>query len=224
MGLDWGAFVLPFDVMGITTSRYVRKTMSKVRKSDVYYRYNLPAEVTVQIDSREQYPLLFPEMVKIAHPERSYLMLPIQVLTQKTKLDCGDYMLKEYPKDCIIERKASQLEIFKNLEDHLDRIRQAKAFRRLSGACKHPTLMIEASAAELLSVSPRIKNPEVVAHRLSLAIARYNFNVIFAPWKSRSSAVRRKVGTLLVHLMLGYALQSAFDVPPVLLEDESAEG
>ena len=193
--------------------------MSKVRKTDVYYRYNIPAEVTVEVDSMEQYPILFPDMVKIAHPERSYLTLPIQVGTERIRLDAGDYRLKEYPKDCIIERKASQLEIFKNLEDHLDRIRQAKAFRRLSGACKHPTLLCEASASELLSVSSRVKNPEVVAHRLSLAIARYNFNVIFAPWKSRSSAVRRKVGTLLVHLMLGYALQSAFEVPPVLLDE-----
>ena len=203
--------------------------MSKIRKTDIYLRYDIPTPITVQIDTREKYPLLFPDIVKIANPERSYLMLPIQVVTQHIKLDSGDYRLKEYPTDCIIERKASQLEIFKNLTESHDRIRQAKAFRRLSGACKHPLLLIEASAGELLSNNSKstnsrlgvtIKNPEIVPHRLSLAIAKYGFNVMFLPWKSRCSTTRRKVGTLLVHLMLGYALSSKFDVPPVLLEEE----
>ena len=194
--------------------------MSKIRKTDVYYRYGIPSAVTVLTDSREQFPILFPDTVKIAHPERSFLMLPIQVKTQKVKLDAGDYTLKGYEKYCIFERKASQLEIYNNLEDSLDRIRQAKAFRRLSGACRDPYLLIEASAGELLSNNPRIKNPEIVPHRLSLAIAKYGFNVIFLPWKSRNPATRRKVGTLMVHIMLGYALQEKFDVPPCLLPAE----
>jgi hypothetical protein len=194
--------------------------MAKIRKTDIYLRYDIPALITVQVDTREQYPLLFPDIVKIANPERSYLMLPIQVVTQKIKLDSGDYRLKEYPTDCIIERKASQLEIFKNLTESHDRIRQAKAFRRLSGACKYPLLLIEASAGELLSPNKIVKNPEIVPHRLSLAIAKYGFNVMFLPWKSRCATTRRKVGTLLIHLMLGYALGSKFDVPPVLLEDK----
>ena len=194
--------------------------MSKIRKTDIYLRYDIPTLITVQIDTREKYPLLFPDIVKIANPERSYLMLPIQVVTQHIKLDSGDYRLKEYPTDCIIERKASQLEIFKNLTESHDRIRQAKAFRRLSGACKYPFLLIEASAGELLSTNKFVRNPEVVPHRLSLAIAKYGFNVMFLPWKSRCATTRRKVGTLLVHLMLGYALSSKFDVPPVLLEED----
>lgn len=194
--------------------------MAKIRKTDIYLRYGIPTLITVQVDTREQYPLLFPDIVKIANPERSYLMLPIQVATQHIKLDSGDYRLKEFPTDCIIERKASQLEIFKNLTESHDRIRQAKAFRRLSGACKHPLLLIEASAGELLSANKIVKNPEIVPHRLSLAIAKYGFNVMFLPWKSRCATTRRKVGTLLIHLMLGYALSSKFEVPPLLLEEE----
>ncbi len=100
-------------VTGIITLQYVGGNMAKIRKTDIYLRYAIPTLVTVQIDTREKYPLLFPDIVKIANPERSYLMLPIQVVTQHIKLDSGDYRLKEYPTDCIIERKASQLEIFK---------------------------------------------------------------------------------------------------------------
>ncbi|HDY87838.1 MAG TPA: hypothetical protein ENH82_06940 [bacterium] len=190
------------------------------RKTDKYWRYKIPNVITIQVDTREQYPLLFPAMIQIGDPELTYKMIPIAVKTERIKLYCGDYVLKEYPRECIAERKASQLEIYKNLNDSHDRIRQAKAFRKLIASCSHPLLLVEASPGELFSNNPRIKNPEIVAHRLSLAIAKYGFHVIFLPWKSRNSDTRRKAGTLLLHLMMGYVLQHTFDVPPHLLEEE----
>ncbi len=194
--------------------------MKTIRKTDVYWRYKIPNKVTIQVDSREQYPLLFPETMFIGHPELTYKMLPIQVETQVIKLDAGDYRLKEYPAEVIVERKASQLEIYKNLNESHDRIRQAKAFRKLVAACAHPLLLVEASPVELFGNDPHIKNPEIVAHRLSLAIAKYGFQVIFLPWRSRCGATRRKAGHLLLHIMMGYVLQKTFDVPPVLLAEK----
>ena len=196
----------------------------KPRKTDIHWRYKIPAEITIQIDTREQYPLLFPAFIQIGHPELTYKMIPIAVKEQRVKLACGDYRLAEYPTDCIVERKASQLEIFKNLNDSIDRIRQAKAFRRLAASCEYPILLVEASPQELLGNNPRIKNPELVAHRLSLAIAKYGFHAIFLPWKSRCANTRRKIGHFLLHLMMGYALQRTFDVPPVLLEENKNNG
>ena len=192
----------------------------KPRKTDIHWRYRIPAEITIQEDTREQYPLLFPAIIQIGHPELTYKMIPIIVKHERIKLDCGDYRLKEYPTDCIVERKASQLEIWKNLNESHDRIRQAKAFRRLVASCEHPVLLVEASPTELFSGDPHIKNPELVTHRLSLAIAKYGFHVIFLPWKSRCANTRRKAGTLLLHLMMGYVLQKTFSVPPVLLEEK----
>lgn len=192
----------------------------KPRKSDIHWRYQIPAEITIQVDTREQFPLLFPDIIQIGHPELTYKMIPITVNHERLTLPCGDYRLKEYPKDCIVERKASQLEIFKNLNESHDRVRQAKAFRKLVASCNHPVLLVEASPQELLGNDPRIKNPEIVAHRLSLAIAKYGFHVIFLPWKSRCAATRRKAGHLLLHLMMGYVLKRTFDVPPVLLEEK----
>lgn len=192
----------------------------KPRKTDINWRYRIPNLITICVDSREKYPLLFPEIIRIGHPELTYKMIPIQVVVKKTALPCGDYMLKEYPKVCIVERKASQLEIWKNLNDSYDRIRQAKAFRRLAASCEHPVLLVEVSPQELFSADHHIKNPELVAHRLSLAIAKYGFHVIFLPWKSRCSSTRRKAGQLLLHIMLGYVLQKTFDVPPVLLNED----
>jgi len=190
------------------------------RKTDCYYRYKIPNVVTPQIDTREQYPMLFPNMIRIGHPELTYKSIPIAVQTERTKLDFGDYRLKEFPNLCVFERKASQLEIYKNLQDSHDRIRQAKAFRRLSTSCKYPYILVEASAGELFSTNSKVKNPELVVHRMALAIAKYNLRLLFIPWKSRNADTRRKVGTLMVHLMLGCALQSTFDCPPVLLEEE----
>ena len=192
----------------------------KPRKLDIHWRYKIPVEITIQIDTREQFPLLFPGIIQIGHPELTYKMIPIAVKQERIKLDCGDYRIREYPAECIVERKASQLEIWKNLNESLDRIRQAKAFRRLVASCEHPILLVEASPQELLGSNPRIKNPELVAHRLSLAIAKYGFHVIFLPWKSRCATTRRKAGTLLLHLMMGYVLHKTFDVPPVLLGEK----
>lgn len=189
------------------------------RKTDVYYRYKVPNVVTVQIDSREQVPILFPSTIMIGHPELTFKSLPIAVEQERIALPFGDYRLAEYPNLCGIERKASQLEIYKNMNESHDRIRQAKAFRKLTAGCKYPYIMVECSPAELLSESAKVKQPELVVHRLALAIAKYDLRCIFIPWKGRSPTTRRKVGTLLLHLMLGHVLKESFDVPPVLLDE-----
>lgn len=188
------------------------------RKTDVYHRYNIPNVVTVQIDTREQVPLLFPEMIMVGHPEMTHLSLPVGVQTEKIKLDFGDYRLKEYPDLGVVERKASQLELYKNLNESLDRVRQAKAFRRLTSGCKYPYILVEASPGELLSSNDVVKQPELVVHRMSLAIAMYDLRLLFVPCKARCSDTRRKIGTMLVHLLLGHVLKQTYDVPPVLLE------
>jgi len=192
--------------------------MAVIRKTDVYYRYQIPNLITVQIDTREQVPMLFPDIIHIGHPEVTHISIPVAVKQERHKLDFGDYRLAEYPDLCVIERKASQLEIYKNLNESHDRIRQAKAFRKLMAGCKYPYLMVEASPAELLKAGTICKNPEITVHRLALALAKYGLQALFVPWKSRSPGTRRKVGTLMLHLMLGYALQDTFDVAPTLLD------
>jgi hypothetical protein len=191
------------------------------RKTDVYIRYGIPNVVTIQIDTREQVPMLFPATIRVGHPEITHLDLPVAVNSERIALPFGDYRLAEYPDLCVVERKASQLELYKNLNESHDRIRQAKAFRKLMCGCKYPYLMVEASPAELLSDDPRIKQPELVCHRLALAVAKYGLHLWMVPWKSKDSNARRKVGTLMLHLMLGCALKETFDtIPPTLLDEE----
>jgi ERCC4-type nuclease len=190
-----------------------------MRKTDIHYRYSIPTEVTVLVDTREQIPMVFPTSISIPHPDISHKTLLIMVKTKRTKLDFGDYTLEGHANLCTFERKSSQLELFKNLNESNDRIRQAKAFRRLTSSCKFPYLLIEASPSELLSNSKFIKQPELVAHRLALALAKYGLHALFIPWKSRGTDVRRKVGTLMVHIMLGCILKDSYDILPCLLEE-----
>jgi ERCC4-type nuclease len=185
-------------------------------KTDIHRRYKIPTKVTTQIDTRENYPLVFPSMIKYPHPELQRGFVPIQVATEHTKLDVGDYRLKEYPNCGVVERKASQLELFKNLMEHHDSIRQAKAFRKLA-AVEYPILLVEASPGELLqtrAAKPRIINPELVCGKLGHACAKYGFHLVMMPWKSRGVATRRKFGTFVLHLMLAFALNKTQDVIP----------
>lgn len=187
------------------------------RKTEKYYQYQIPNVVTVQIDTREQYPMLFPELIKVADPELLCGGIPVAVQTERVKLDAGDYRLKEYPDCAVIERKASQMEVFKNMTNVDDVVRQAKAFRKLTSACKHPFLLLEAGPGHLLTKSANVSNPEVAIARLSIALAKYRLRLLLIPWRSRDAAARRLVGTMMVHLMLGCALSETYDNPPLEL-------
>ena len=187
------------------------------RKTDKYYRYGIPNIVTVQIDTREKFPLLFPEMVKVADPESALGSLPVAVQTERVKLDCGDYRLKEYPDLAVIERKASQMELFKNTCDPNDSVRQAKAFLKLANGCRFPYLLVEASPGHLFAAGDKVKNPDLIASRLSIALAKYRLRLLFIPGRSRDAAARRKMGALCAHIMLGCALAEAYDVPTIQL-------
>jgi len=174
---------------------------------------HIPKTITVQIDSREKYPIPFPANIRIedpnCYPPRKKI---IKVLTKTTKLDIGDYRLKEFPDCCVIERKGSQLEIFKNLFDHRDQIRTAKALRKLSSV-EYPYLLIEASPAAMMrpSLVPII-NPEPLVCRLSTIIAKYGLRTLWVS-KSSSNTSRRALGIVLTHLMLAHALTEILDVP-----------
>ena len=195
----------------------IKMDYKKPKREDIHYRYNLPAEVTMQVDTREKFPVLFPSTVRISHPERKYRQLVVAVKMERVKLDYGDYRLKEYPNCCVVERKATQRELFKNILNSKDSVRQAKSFRKLS-TCEHPYLLIEASASELLRESSDIHvDPEIFVHNLTLVIAKYGFSVLWIPWRRSNAAVRRKLGTLMVHLMLSYGIHRNLEILPELV-------
>ncbi len=173
----------------------------------------IPKVVTVQVDSRERYPVLFPSSVRLSDPCAKNKKVTVKLNVEVIKLDTGDYRLKEYPNCCVIERKGSQRELFKNLFNQRDMIRTAKALRRLSGV-QYPYLLLEVSPAALLNkrTAPFGLNPETLCERLAGVITKYDLRTVWTA-KSSSAPARRDLGTCLVHLMLGHALKGLTDSP-----------
>jgi len=176
----------------------------------------IPRKLTVQVDTREKCPLLFPSIIEINDPDKTFKKIRIPITTQKIKLDIGDYRLAEFPNCCVVERKGSQSEIYKNLFNPKDQIRQAKAFRKLTTA-QHPILLLELSPSALLSKTATnrgwfLNSPDVLLHRLSMVIVKYRLHLI---WITKPTTVnaRRTLGKAIIHLMLGYALRDLIDVP-----------
>ena len=162
----------------------------------------IPKKITVIVDTREIYPILFPGTVAVVDPDDPKRMKRVTVETRKEKMDAGDYCLAEWPHLVGIERKASLLELSKNLTDPGDKARQGKSLTKLIESCKYPYLLVEAPPSELLGSDPRVKDSNRVVSLLCKAAYRYRLQLIMMPWKSRSAETRRKMGTFLVHLML----------------------
>lgn len=194
------------------------KFYKKLMKKDVHYRYRIPTEITVEVDTREQIPIKFPSSIKIVHPEKPMERLLVKVKTKKVSLACGDYRLAEYPDCCVIERKAGQRELLKNIFNPKDAVRQAKSFRKLS-AYEHPYILFELTPEQVLRHTVYVRDPEALFHKLTLVCVKYGFNVLWMPWRSRKTTyARRQLGTFLAHLMLSCALGKNFDVLPEALD------
>jgi ERCC4-type nuclease len=191
--------------------------MTPIIKKDIHYRYQIPTLITVEVDSRERLPIKFPATIKIIHPERPMERLLVKVQTAVATLPFGDYRLAEYPNCCVIERKAGQRELLKNLFNPTDAVRQAKSFRKLS-QCEFPYVLVELSPEQILKYTEHVPDPEALMHKLSLVFAKYGFHVLWMPWRNRTSTYeRRQLGVFLVHLMLSCALLKTLDVLPEVL-------
>lgn len=176
----------------------------------------IPDSLTVQVDSREQYPLLFPANLKLdpqmARPGRRKI---VSVSTEKIKLPTADYRLKEFPHHCLIERKGSAEELAKNIYDYQDSKRQARSFARMASEAAWPYLLLELTPNSLLSMraSDLVPDPEDLLRKLTAVCFKYNFSVI---WSTRPRTVpsRRVLGTAMLHLMASAALYGK--VPDVM--------
>lgn len=167
-----------------------------------------PRQVTVFIDDREQYPLLFPSSV-VWYPYRtigdSFL---IQVEHERRHLDEGDYCLLEYPACCGIERKATLSELTRNLLTK-DCTRATNALERFAAHFDHPYLLIDDNVQALFPLNPNKyqADGELVVDALLAETLRLNIPIICCG-RARSTSSRRRVGTYLVHLMLNHALRN----------------
>lgn len=161
---------------------------------------SLPKTITVEVDSREKFPLLFPATLRVWHDGALRILA---VKTKRTKLDAGDYRIAGFP-NCIVERKGSVNELAGNFLNPADAIRQANAFDRLSCACIHPVLLVEETPTSFLRQS--LTSPEDVERVVSILfekVAQYGFQLIMMP-KTTNPSSRRLAGAMVVQAMLAW--------------------
>lgn len=174
-------------------------------------------EVTVLVDTREQYPVRFPQNIRIPDPGSGYKGRLIKVFTERKKLDAGDYCLKGYEGCCVIERKASPMELYKNLFDRKDKARQGRALTKMVNAVEFPYLMVETSPQNILgSQLPGDIDPEVLVGKIMGMVARYGLRLLWLPWRGSASG-RTSMGLVLVHLMVGHVLNKYYNEKPELI-------
>ena len=167
-------------------------------------------QVTVLVDTRENYPLPFPDSVAVGSgPHRTRVFLR----TKPAKLDAGDYCLEASPSTCIVERKASRNELATNLFDPKDQPRALRAFKRLAEATTAPILMLEVSPHELAIPAPtkssrgahfplpNVTGAELLS-RICTLVAHHNLHLM---WFARATH-RVRIGEAVAQMMISYAL------------------
>lgn len=154
--------------------------------------------ITVVIDTREKTPLIFPANFSwtLGRGHKRYL---VGVTTRHQKLETGDYLLAEWPSECVVERKSGAQELFKNLCTK-DYARHSRAFRRLSYSCPHPILLVESDPVSFHQFAIREDAPYLLDY-LHHDVRRWNIDLM---WGGRhfSPARRRLLGEILLRRIL----------------------
>jgi hypothetical protein len=161
----------------------------------------IPKQLTIEIDSRERKPLLFPGTLKLWVDNEPRL---VTVVSKVIKLDAGDYRLAEAPDKCVVERKGSLRELWNNLFDREDSIRQARAFGRLAASSQHPYILVQTAPASWLTPTEHVVDPERLLFRLCHCLKKFGLSLLAVP-QTNTSASLRITGTMLLNLMAAHA-------------------
>jgi ERCC4-type nuclease len=168
--------------------------------------------LTVLIDSREKTPLLFPNMLEF-WPDKGTRPKTLRVKSKVLKLDAGDYQLEGYEDCSIFERKGSLRELHNNfLTSDFPRFKEA--IERLSSACLYPYLLLDIRPADMVRPTTDVPNPARVFDELCRCIHHYGLRLFYAG-KPTSPTARRCIGSQVLRLMLGHALQDEYGDPNI---------
>jgi len=164
----------------------------------------LPRTITLLIDSREQRPLLFPEILDWYQTRGG----PVHTFTVRTKvvaLPAGDYALDGYD-DAIIERKGSLRELRNNfLSD--DYRRAQAAFTKLTEATENPYLLLDIDLAELLTPSIEVEKPEIILDAF-LDFAQASGVKLLIVGGCKRPVARCRLGGFVIRLLLSHCMRS----------------
>lgn len=170
----------------------------------------IPNTVTVLVDDREKYPILFPKYLTI-QDQRTGRPRLLRVLVRTTRLPCGDYCLRWAKAKCVIERKASVEELAQNLCSG-DWFRQMAAFKRLRKFSAVRYLLIDGSLGDLtrycktdtFKAQYQCPDPNIVISRLVHCCIEFGMNLWWIGG-GRQAAHRTTLGAVLLNLMIQHA-------------------
>lgn len=160
--------------------------------------------ITVEVDSREQNPLLFPDHVMWC--PQPYKPTVVRIKTAKVTLPFGDYRIASHPDCCVVERKGSFDELCTNLLS-ADRARFNNAFQRLLDGCRYPTLLVEDNPSRhwVPKGTGKMTDSDLFCSLWGLVLGTPRLTPLFVG-RVLSPATRRNLGGQMVRLMLAATL------------------
>lgn len=154
-------------------------------------------KITVEIDTREKYPLLFPANLDWAGKRH-------QVVQERIKLDAGDYRLKEIGNLNLVERKGSPGEIWQNLFTD-DSGRQHRALRKLVECSQRRCILLDFSLVDVFNFRAfgAYESGQMLDRLLALAQS-YKIDLIWSSGRSTINSRRRLGELVLRYLLVGF--------------------
>lgn len=160
-------------------------------------------DVTIQVDSNEQKPLPFPRTVTVTRLDGRREVFNLK--TERVRLACGDYRLKEAPRAGGVERKASLDELAQNLFAREDRIRFHNAWAKFVGAYEFPLLVVEQPLNQhefKYTSKDRKVTPDDVQSEVWRLLAGTSRVAAVWPSQGRTYAARLRVGTEVARFLI----------------------
>jgi ERCC4-type nuclease len=165
--------------------------------------YKLPRDLLIEVDSREQKPLIFPSTLTCKVDTGKSRTFRIHTTT--ATLDAADYRLSSHPLAGGVERKSGLNELSQNLLTK-DRTRFTNAFQRLLDQYQSPLLLVEGQPKDILGVSKHHKfaKPGEVADYVSALSIRTRVPIMWMP--AHTMTGKRNAGELVARWLVQSAL------------------
>jgi len=168
-------------------------------------------EITLLVDDREKKPLPFPSTLVFLDPSKSptdKVSTTIRLVTEKTRLETADYLVKGDPTVGGIERKGSISEIAQNCLTFNGRRKFTDCLKRLKDTFKHPLLFFEGDIHKIQTAKIHIPgkpfNPGIAVDALIRITLEYNIPMHTMPCTTIGQ--RRATGEWAARFLINTAL------------------
>lgn len=163
-----------------------------------------PRNITVLIDTREKFPLLFPKTLDWHRGGRGRPHTFL-VKTKTVRLPAGDYALLGYD-EALIERKGSLRELSNNIFS-LDARRSRAAFQKLIEATENPYLLLDLTLGEMMTATEHVQDAKIIVDALLDLTQELGLKLLIVGG-CRAAGARRMLGEFVIRLLLSHAMAS----------------